>query len=964
MTHEVHGGGGGPGGRLVEVGILGEIARMISASTRPDDVGATAVSAITKTVAPDLVLIFERQGNDLVVRHQGASDNCLSHDQDHVHKVGHCLCGLAVKRAEPIYALDILEDDRCTWSECKNKGIRSFAALPLRHAGQVLGVLSLASLKPRDFGDQALFLEALADSVAVSWSSARMIQALEEQIHKSTRSEKKARENEKRLTAILDNAPVGIFQSSMQGRYLSANDCLARMYGYNTPQQLMHEVTSIADQIYVDPEDRFELMRRLQAQGAIFNYESRRRKRSGEVIWTATNMRTVRDRQGGIAYIEGFSVDITERKQAEKSLQESEERFRRLLDNAPDMIFRITVPGGTYEYVSPSSLALTGYSPEEIMDEALQVRNVIHPDWREYLDEQWDLVCKGLGPETFEFQIVDKKGRMRWMNQRNVYIRDERGNVVALEGIITDITKRKLAEEALRQEMERTVFHEENSPLAIIEWDKGTRIKKWSSRAEDFFGWTAEEVMGKNWADFPFVHPEDEHMVNTRIGKLFSGEQSANTTENRNLRKDGGVVHCQWHNSALRDAKGRMLSLFSQAADVTELKTALEKLSQARDDAEAASRAKDEFLANMSHELRTPLNGILGMLQLMETTDMDGEQEEYVISALQSSKRLNRLLSDILDLSRVEAGKLSIQEEPMDLFETMHQVEELFSPMARQTDIALSCHVDPDIPAWMLGDAARLQQILSNLVGNAFKFTHEGAVVMEAYPLPAIFPGTHRVLFAVSDTGIGIAEEKLHALFEPFTQAGEGYTRQYQGAGLGLSICKRLVDLMGGAIHMESEKGHGTTVYFCLEFRAVERPEHQASGLAPAPEKIALRVLLAEDDRVSSFTTKRQLEKTGCQVTVAADGGDVLDALNREDFDVVLMDVQMPVMDGVEATRAIRSGEAGTRNADMPIVALTAYAMTGDRERFMQAGMDGYLAKPVDFDELAEVLSRFKARRP
>jgi CheY-like chemotaxis protein len=366
----------------------------------------------------------------------------------------------------------------------------------------------------------------------------------------------------------------------------------------------------------------------------------------------------------------------------------------------------------------------------------------------------------------------------------------------------------------------------------------------------------------------------------------------------------------------------------------------------------------------MSHEIRTPINGVMGMLQLLQSARLEGDLASFVDMGVRSCDRLVRLLTDIMDFSRIEAGKLAILPAPMSIADIFGHVRDLFAPLVAGSPVELSFTLDEALPGRMEGDAVRLQQILINLVDNACKFTRTGLISVEAWKLPVQRPGALRVLFSVSDSGVGISDAQVRTLFEPFTQFGAGCVRGRTGVGLGLSICRRLVELMGGSMSVSSETGQGTTFAFTLNF-AVDGASGGRSALPSVGSGASLhgtRILLAEDDAVSAVAGVALLGRHGAAVTHVRSGQEALGALRGEPFDLVVMDVQMNEMDGIEITRRIREGEAGEKVRDIPVIALTACAMTGDRERMLAAGMNGYVAKPMDIREMLR--AALEAMRP
>lgn len=387
---------------------------------------------------------------------------------------------------------------------------------------------------------------------------------------------------------------------------------------------------------------------------------------------------------------------------------------------------------------------------------------------------------------------------------------------------------------------------------------------------------------------------------------------------------------------------------------IVDLKAKSEELEAARVRAEEANLAKSQFLANMSHEIRTPMSGIIGVNDLLRKTELPPDASSYARVIGDSADGLLRLIDDILDLSKVEAGKLELQESAFSLQEVLDHVVRLAGPLAEEKEIGLTIESEEQLPDLLFGDSSRLQQVLLNLVGNAIKFTHEGGVTL------AVAAGdAAQIRFVVRDTGIGIEPEVRRRIFEPFTQADPSASRQFAGSGLGLAISRRLVELMSGTIEVDSTPGLGSTFTVELPVPVATEDKRHATGpldLALAVDPAKFRILVADDNEVNRLVAQRMLEGMGYSADAVSDGETALEALGRAQYDLLLLDCQMPGIDGYETARRIRAGETGGR---IPIVAVTAHAMRGDRERCIAAGMDDYLAKPFKALDLAIVLQRW-----
>lgn len=635
----------------------------------------------------------------------------------------------------------------------------------------------------------------------------------------------------------------------------------------------------------------------------------------------------------------------------DKQLSLAESRYKMLFDNSTDPIFLIDFAGTILE-ANVEAHALLGLKRKELIQMSCST----------IIDEMVNPISFDLLPPT-GIKIIHTRFLRKNAPPVPVDIRCRfvnLGDDQAILVIARDVSETGKAEQALKASNKRlqTVIAKVPVPMCIMK--NNGDIDFFNDTFSRTFGYTTKDITtAKEWWQALYPDPYYRKTVKetweAAIAQAYTTGQEISPQTWEMRRKDG----------EMRIVESRLMPLGEISVitmqDLTKQINLVSDLTKAKEQAEAYNQAKSEFLANMSHEIRTPLNGILGMLQLLEVTSPTDEQKEFILAAIKSSRRLTKLLADILDISRIEAGKMQLVDAEFEIAALPGAIEELFNMEIREKGLNLEFNFAAELPPVLVGDEARLRQILFNLVGNAIKFTEKGSVRVEAILAPSPIHDHSRVQFSVSDTGIGISKAKLQHVFEPFYQAENSYTRSYQGAGLGLSIVKRLVDIQSGDLSVTSEEGKGTTFTFTLAYKIAEK---HSSDVPPANEERLdatpkhMRILLTEDEDVNLQACKWLLERFGHTVCTARNGQEAIQQLSEQDFDLILMDIQMPIMNGIEATKAIRTSSSLGPKTNVPIVAMTAYTMTGDKEKFLAAGMNDYISKPVDMAMLKRVLDQ------
>lgn len=750
-------------------------------------------------------------------------------------------------------------------------------------------------------------------------------------ITEKRKAEQKLQDTEELYRLISINAQEMIYYTSVDGRWIYCSPSVEELLGYSPSDLVGH-----SNEELFHPDDLESLKSMEYQEAAVLQY--RFRQKSGDYVWFETTVKKV-----VIANSDNFLCigrNITERKRNEDILNEAERiaaigswewNIEHKQITLSDQVYRIC-------RMDRDQLDLSTFNILDFVDESDQAD----------FERAFRLALTG-SPFNYQYRLIHSDESIQYLQLKGIVSYDEDGKPVKMVGTIQDITERMEMELKLQETVQRYTSLKKYNHDAVISLDLKGNIIHGNMMAEKLTGFTIQEMAGMSLTRFVGARNL------TKILRSSLNDASIDNNINYFEHKDGHLVEVMTTIAPII-INQENVGFYVIAKDITDQK----KLLIAKEAAESTNRAKSAFLAMMSHEIRTPMNGVIGMTDLlMESTILDEEQKEYVHIIRKSGESLLNIINDILDFSKIESGKTTLVHEPFRLHDAIEETIELLKPKAKQKNLSLNCTVAPEIPKVLVGDSERLKQVLFNLIGNSLKFTFEGGVDIHVREQDSV-AGYVQLEFTIQDTGIGIPEEKAPHLFQPFYQLDHFMTRKHEGTGLGLAISRKLVELMKGQIWLEPGDHKGAIFKFNVIFDRVEMDNEEVMSpfVDPMLDKNKnISILIGEDNETNQLVIRKILERQGYQADIARNGKEVLERAQLKRYDLIFMDVQMPEMNGMEATRAIK--ETFPPNEVPVIVAVTANALKGDREHCLAAGMDDYISKPIKSAVIAEVINRF-----
>ncbi|WP_159877322.1 PAS domain S-box protein [Aquitalea denitrificans] len=751
--------------------------------------------------------------------------------------------------------------------------------------------------------------------------------------------------SEGRLQAIVDTAVDGIISIDARGRVLELNHAAELMFGWRAAELVGRNINLLMPEPYHSGHDGYLAHYLASGDARVIGVgrEVTAQRKGGSVF--PIRLAVGKVETGREPLFVGFVTDISQRNAMERELKQRESQYRTLIANIPGVAFRSRVDRNWSKiFISESIVELCGWEGRLFLEGKISMASIIHPDDLQRVRDTIAEAVAGKRAYIVEYRIFHFDGGERWVSESAGIVFDHEEQPQWIDGVMIDVTESR--QQAAEYE---GVVYAIRRALAVVEFDMEGHILTANDNFLALTAYRLDELQGQHHSmlckgDEVKSAAYQALWADLRAGKFQSGEF---------LRygKDGREVWIQAVYNPILDIDGKPWKVVKLANDLTDRKLMEQDLMAARDRAEQAAAAKGMFLANMSHEIRTPMNAIIGFAQLLLDTPLNTQQRRHLQTINQSARALLGLLNGILDTAKLERGALELDELDYSLRELCGQLVEAFGLQARDKQLCLQLDYAADCPAQLHGDALRMRQILTNLLGNAVKFTEQGKVTLRVVRQGA------QIVLTVSDTGIGIAPDRIDSIFAPFSQADASMARRFGGTGLGTTIARQLVELMGGSIHVRSVQGQGSE--FAVHLPLQEAQGSQRAVSAPLPAILPpLRVLAVDDVAENLELLQLMLSREGLQVSTASGGAAAVALHAAHDFDVVLMDVQMPDVDGLEATRQMRQQEAATGRSCTPVIALTASVLSQDRVDAETAGMNGFAIKPLDMATLRQEIAR------
>ncbi|SDG35260.1 PAS domain-containing protein [Desulfosporosinus hippei] len=739
--------------------------------------------------------------------------------------------------------------------------------------------------------------------------------------------------------------------TNMEGVFKYVNPAFENVIGYSS-----EEIVGLTLHVFLHDEDVIAIKNTMQT---LFNekndsssFELHHRCKDGTYKWLSWNTRV--DWTEGLVYSAGR--DITEKRKMEQDCLKLRERLLEAQEFAQLGYWEFDTMTGDCLW-SDEMFRIGGFEPQEFIPTINDFLLSIHPDDKEFVINIMQVLLNGSECE-FDFRLIRQDNEIIWVHEKVRHEFDASGLPVRSYGVIQDITQRKLSELKLKESEEKFKELAENLGEVIYIQQNGQFVYI-SSAYERVTGKTCQSMYENPLSYIDSIHPEDkDRIVKVRLEDKYISKGLFDE-QYRIIQPDGNIRWVWTRSFPIRDENGEIIKRVGIANNITKLKEYEESLREAMEKAEASNKTKSQFLANMSHEIRTPMNGILGMAQLL-VMNLKDEEKEMATIIKASGDDLLKIIDDILDLSRIEAGKLRLSQEEFDINMLVNHVNKVMETLVKQKGISYKSYIERTIVNRLIGDPDRLKQVLFNLLGNAIKFTEQGSIEL-SIAKGKVFEDKLQLVFSVNDSGIGIADDKVGQLFTYFTQGDDSVTKKYGGTGLGLAISKQLINMMDGEISVESKLGVGS----CFSFSAIFKAAMDNTEINNTNNEDTLNVtatsstaLLVEDDYVSGVVMKKLCERRNIALTIVTNGKQAIEIMKKECFDIIFMDIQMPDISGYETTRIIRDMEREV-NKHTPIIATTAFALVGDREKCIDVGMDDYLAKPIDSEKFYAIVERW-----